>query len=141
MKTSFLEVLINDAGNAEKSNQGKEQSMEENKAKTTETEEMLPLSRDGADADAVTSEGTVASSREATSPTETAREVNRENARRRREEERLRQLAEERERAIIETLDGKNPFDGSEMHDSGDVERFLLMNTNSKAGSQHRVLP
>ncbi len=101
--------------------------MEENKAKTTETEELLSPSRDGADADAVTSEEACPSPKEAISSQEPARDVNRENARRRREEERIRLLASERERAIIETLDGKNPFDGSEMRDGGDVERFLLM--------------
>ena len=104
--------------------------MEENKAKTTEAEEMIPVSRDGADADAVTSEG-AANAPDAVGDTPEkdtqALDVNRENARHRREEERLRQLEKERERAIIETLGGKNPFDGSEMRDGTDVRRFLEM--------------
>lgn len=119
--------------------------MEENKAKTTESAE--ELFRDGTDAGAVTSEAEahngasadVAQSAEISAEeglakkateggfTDREQDINRENARRRREAERERALKEERERAIIETLEGKNPYDGSEMKDSADVERFLEM--------------
>ena len=118
--------------------------MEENKAKTTETENLT--ASNGTDAGTVASEATdgnavamMASctdsavdekSREAGDATALIGEtvdVNRENARRRREAERERALKEARERAIIETLEGKNPYDGSEMKDAADVERFLEM--------------
>jgi hypothetical protein len=118
--------------------------MEENKAKTTETANLA--ASNGTDAGTVASEATdgnavamMASctdsavdekSREtgdATSLIGETVDVNRENARRRREAERERALKEARERAIIETLEGKNPYDGSEMKDAADVERFLEM--------------
>ena len=117
--------------------------MEENKAKTTESEEMLL--RNGVDADVVASEADEGdhtakdlTAREETQQSENspqtspealpmAQDINRENARRRREEEQRRALKEAHDRAIIETLEGKNPYDGSEMKDGSDVERFLEM--------------
>lgn len=107
--------------------------MEENKAKTTETE---ILSRDGADAGTVASEASASQDAGAAPDLGTdvfedtereVRDVNRENARRRREAEREIALKEARDRAIIETLEGKNPYDGSEMKDAADVEKFLEM--------------
>ena len=56
-----------------------------------------------------------------------AKEQNAENARRRREAERQKELREAREKAIIDTLNGKNPYTGEEMKDSADVEEFLMM--------------
>ncbi len=55
------------------------------------------------------------------------KEQNSENARRRREAERQKELKELRERTIIETLGGKNPYTGGEVKDSADVEEFLAM--------------
>lgn len=63
---------------------------------------------------------------------------NSENARRRREAERRAEIkrAEEsaREKAIIEALDGKNPYTNEEMKDSADVKEFLLMRDIEKNG-------
>ena len=69
---------------------------------------------------------------------------NSENARRRREaEQRRAQKAQEdakkerqaaREAAIIETLDGINPYTGEEMKDSRDVEEYLTMKEIEKNG-------
>lgn len=61
-------------------------------------------------------------------------EQNSENARRRRENERQRELKEAREKAIIETLGGKNPFTGESMTDSFDVEEYLAMKEIEKNG-------
>lgn len=66
-------------------------------------------------------------------PTQT-REQNSENARRRREEERQKELKSTREQAIIEALDGKNPFTGEEMKDSTDVDEYLAMKEISRQG-------
>ena len=56
---------------------------------------------------------------------------NSENARRRREAERQAELkrveAETREKAIIEDLNGKNPYTNEPMKDRADVEEYLLM--------------
>ncbi|MBE6588826.1 MAG: hypothetical protein E7643_01485 [Ruminococcaceae bacterium] len=108
--------------------------MEENNAKTTEAE-AIGLPGDGADAGTVASE-TVGENLDglndgapenAGAQDEDVARINRENARRRREVEREKALGEARERAIIETLDGKNPYDGSELRDGADVARFLEM--------------
>ena len=56
-----------------------------------------------------------------------SREQNRENARRRREAERQKELRAERDKAIISTLRGKNPYTQEEMKDSADVEEYLSM--------------
>lgn len=50
-----------------------------------------------------------------------------ENAQRRREEKRQKELKAEREKTIISTLKGKNPYTGEEMKDSADVEEYLAM--------------
>lgn len=59
---------------------------------------------------------------------------NSENARRRREAERQKEIAKARESAIIEALDGKNPYTDREMRDSSDVEEFLIMKEIEKNG-------
>lgn len=63
-----------------------------------------------------------------------SKSTNAEYARRRREAERARELKKEREKAIIETLNGKNPYTGREMKDSDDVEEFLSMREIEKKG-------
>lgn len=66
------------------------------------------------------------------------KEQNSENARRRREAERKAELERERqtarEQAIIETLNGKNPYTGEEMKDSTDVQEYLTMKEIEKSG-------
>lgn len=66
------------------------------------------------------------------------KEQNSENARRRREAERKAELERERqtarEQAIIETLNGKNPYTGEEMKDSTDVQEYLTMREIEKNG-------
>lgn len=62
------------------------------------------------------------------------KEQNSENARRRREAERQKELKELRERTIIETLGGKNPYTGGEVKDSADVEEYLTMKEIEKNG-------
>lgn len=63
---------------------------------------------------------------------------NSENARRRREAERQAEIkkAEEtaREKAIIEVLNGKNPYTNEEIKDHADVEEYLLMKEIEKNG-------
>lgn len=63
-----------------------------------------------------------------------SRQQNSENARRRREAERQQEIKAAREKAIIETLNGKNPFTGDEMKDSADVEEYLTMREIEKGG-------
>ncbi len=65
---------------------------------------------------------------------EQTREQNSENARRRREAERQQELQAAREQAIIEALNGKNPYTGDEMKDSADVKEYLSMKEIEKAG-------
>lgn len=79
------------------------------------------------------------SSEEPKSETKTqTKEQNSENARRRREAERQAELkrveAATREKAIIETLNGKNPYTNGEMKDHADVEEYLLMKEIEKNG-------
>lgn len=62
------------------------------------------------------------------------KEQNSENARRRREAERKKELQSAREKAIIETLNGTNPYTGEKMNDSADVNEFLMMREIEKAG-------
>lgn len=62
------------------------------------------------------------------------KEQNSEYARRRREAERQKELRELRERTIIETLGGRNPYTGGEVKDSDDVEEYLAMREIEKAG-------
>ncbi len=123
--------------------------MDENKAQTTENAENSVIFSDGTDADTVTSGGAGAptespaapisetdgeSGQEASAnPTQT-REQNRENARRRREAEKEALIRETREKAIIETLGGKNPYTGEEMKDTLDVEEYLAMKEIERDG-------
>lgn len=71
-------------------------------------------------------------------PKPQSKEQNSENARRRREAERQAEIkkAEEsaREKAIIEVLNGKNPYTNEEMKDHADVEEYLLMKEIEKNG-------
>lgn len=130
--------------------------MEENKAKTTAAEEEIPsMHVDGTDAVAVTSAQGAAETNHGTEEAHgidgagetesgtpktfntqksgsdadeaSTADVNRANARRRREAERAKELTEARESAIIEALDGINPYTGEEMKDSAAVEKFLSM--------------
>ena len=63
---------------------------------------------------------------------------NSENAHRRREAERKAEIEratkEAREQAIIEALNGKNPYTNEEMKDSADVDEYLLMKEIEKNG-------
>ena len=61
-------------------------------------------------------------------------EQNSENARRRREAERQAELKATREKTIIETLKGKNPYTNEEMKDSADVEEYLTMREIEEKG-------
>lgn len=66
------------------------------------------------------------------------KEQNSQNARRRREAERQAELKrveqEAREKAIIEALEGKNPYTFEEMKDSADVKEFLTMREIERNG-------
>ena len=65
---------------------------------------------------------------------------NRENARRRREgeqrraQELQRERQEAREAAILEILDGQNPYTGEPMKDSRDIEEYLIMKEIDRQG-------
>ena len=63
-----------------------------------------------------------------------SRVQNAENARRRREAERRRELDEVKNKTIIDTLGGKNPYTGGEMKDAEDVREFLAMREIEKNG-------
>ncbi|MBO5969362.1 MAG: hypothetical protein J6S14_12780 [Clostridia bacterium] len=63
-----------------------------------------------------------------------SKEQNAENARRRREAERQKEMRELREKTIIETLNGTNPYTGEPMSDSLDVEEYLTMREIEKNG-------
>ena len=71
-------------------------------------------------------------------PKPQTKEQNSQNARRRREAERqaeLKRAADEaREKAIIETLGGKNPYTNEDMKDSADVKEYLTMREIEKNG-------
>lgn len=71
-------------------------------------------------------------------PKTQSKEQNSENARRRREAERQAELKrvedETREKAIIEVLNGKNPYTNEAMKDRADVEEYLLMKEIEKNG-------
>jgi hypothetical protein len=56
-----------------------------------------------------------------------SKETNAEFARKRREQERQRELNELRNKTIIDTLGGKNPYTGEAMTDAADVEEYLTM--------------
>lgn len=55
------------------------------------------------------------------------KEQNAENARRRREAQRQKEMRELRDKTIISTLRGQNPYTKEEMKDSADVEEYLAM--------------
>lgn len=63
-----------------------------------------------------------------------SKEQNAENARRRREAERQKEMRDLREKTIIETLNGKNPYTDEPMKDSLDVEEYLTMREIEKNG-------
>jgi hypothetical protein len=63
-----------------------------------------------------------------------SKEQNAENARRRREAERQKEMRELREKTIIDTLNGTNPYTGDPMKDSFDVEEYLTMREIEKNG-------
>lgn len=63
-----------------------------------------------------------------------SKSTNAEYARKRREAERQRELTDTRNTAIIEALDGKNPYTGGEMKDADDVAEFLIMREIEKKG-------
>ncbi|MBQ3063983.1 MAG: hypothetical protein IJC99_04195 [Clostridia bacterium] len=63
-----------------------------------------------------------------------AKRRNAEQARRRREAERARAIEDARREAIIDALDGKNPYTGRPMKDADDVAEFLAMREIEKKG-------
>lgn len=62
------------------------------------------------------------------------KEQNAEYARKRREAELNAKLKSEREKTIIETLNGRNPYTGAEMKDTADVEEFLAQQEIARSG-------
>ncbi len=108
----------------------------ENENLTAETKEVDSTSVDtkvNSDADinqdevVTTKEVEFTDSDEVSSSEEDVKKTNSENARRRREMERQREIKQAREKAIIETLSGKNPYNNEDMKDSADVEEYLTM--------------
>ena len=63
-----------------------------------------------------------------------SREQNSENARRRREAEKQKELRELRNKTIIDTLRGQNPYTQEEMKDDADVEEYLAMRAIEEKG-------
>lgn len=63
-----------------------------------------------------------------------SKETNAEFARKRREQERQRELNELRNKTIIDTLGGKNPYTGEAMTDAEDVQEYLTMREIEKKG-------
>ena len=63
-----------------------------------------------------------------------SKETNAEFARKRREQERQSELNELRNKTIIDTLGGKNPYTGEAMTDAADVEEYLTMREIEKKG-------
>lgn len=59
---------------------------------------------------------------------------NAKNAKRRREEERQKELLEVRNKTILETLEGKNPYTNEPMKDENDIQEFLTMRQIEKSG-------
>lgn len=90
---------------------------------TTATFTDAPAAEDGAD-------GTL----EGKGKTAQDKQRNAEQARRRREAERARAIEDARREAIIEALDGKNPFTGRPMQDAQDVAEYLAMREIEKKG-------
>lgn len=62
------------------------------------------------------------------------KEQNQEFARKRREQEKQALIKKTREQAIIDALDGINPFTGEAMTDSTDVDEYLTMKEIEKSG-------
>ena len=62
------------------------------------------------------------------------RQTNAKFAEKRREAERAREIEDARKKAIIEALDGKNPYTGRPMQDGDDVAEFLAMREIEKKG-------
>ena len=117
----------------------------EDKVKTAETKDTEENSVSGSHADAEESQGKENANdiefddggKDAAAEEEEKARIkaqNSENARRRREAERQREIAKARESAIIEALDGKNPYTDKEMKDASDVEEFLIMKEIDKNG-------
>lgn len=108
---------------------------EEKTAKTIGEEPKVGTADTDNAADTATNEETFSdgSDQAAEKPKQT-KEQNAEYARRRREAETNARLKSEREKAIIETLDGKNPYTGAEMKDSADVEEFLTQREIARNG-------
>lgn len=69
-----------------------------------------------------------------TKSTKQDKDVNAEYARKRREQERQAELSKARIDAIIDTLDGKNPYTGEEIVDEDDVQEYLEMKEMAKQG-------
>ena len=63
-----------------------------------------------------------------------SKDTNAEFARKRREQERQRELTELRNKTIIETLGGKNPYTGEAMTDAEDVREYLTMRDIEQKG-------
>ena len=63
-----------------------------------------------------------------------SKEQNSQNARRRREEKRQAEINNARNQAIIDALDGINPYTNEEMKDALDVEEYLAMKEIKKNG-------
>lgn len=112
--------------------------MEDNKKTAEETTETVEVDsnadvNDQAQVNEEKFEDTAADEK-AEEATKQSKEQNAENARRRREAERQAELKSVREQAIIDALNGKNPYTGEEMKDSADVEEYLLMKDIDKSG-------
>lgn len=63
-----------------------------------------------------------------------SREQNAENARRRREAEKQKEMRELRNKTIIDTLRGQNPYTQEAMKDDADVEEYLAMRAIEEKG-------
>lgn len=97
-----------------------------------DTSGSVPAAKETATSDARASHA--AEDAAARSAAEREREKNREHARRRREAEKANLIRETREKAILEALDGRNPYTGEDMRDSADVEEYLAMKEIEKSG-------
>lgn len=86
--------------------------------------------------DSTEAEGTA----ETEAPKAQTKEQNSENARRRREAEHKAAIekakSEARMQAIIEALDGKNPYTGEEIKDQTDVDEYLTMKEIERSGGE-----
>lgn len=113
----------------------------EEKVENTEVEEVAATDQENApveaESDADFNDGeegsTEETAAEAPKPKQT-REENAEFARRRREEEQQRAIAKAKEEAVIDALDGINPYTGQPIKDRQDVEEFFAMRDIKKRG-------